>query len=459
MQRTLEDEENYENASVDIDLNVPYGDANNNPVEVKRAERNDQERAKATSATSAPRFDMNQIASSSDEASATEGHECDIRTEQEGQNTQEMEYTSGDPNAKGGFGSDIDAVAGIVPDGDPIGTENVEAIGTEREAHPTWTERDREPIGTEQEEDPVGAEREDLIGTEDDGEPVEADREDHIGTEQEGDPVGTEQGDQYGTERILESQVNPIGTEQGGDPVGTEQGDQCGTEQILETESLVNYTKRNMKVIDDSVAVQDTMELDDGGTHSQENANNFQSRISVQTVKDVGNTEGEIGDSIRTGDLLASEVAGSWACSTAPSVHGENESPKSRHENDDVSPSPNNLIGQVAESQSNPSCHIKQSREHQALTEMIGIIAPDLKKKFSGSVRYDSDRDGETQRSVSDSGGDSRTESDDGDGNNVKVVSDSDSETQGSNGADGADRQPQDPMDEDDEATQVDSLG
>lgn len=431
MQKTLEDEENYENASVDIDLNVPYGDATNNPVDIKRGDRNNREHAKATSATSAPRFDINEIASFSDEASATEDHECDIRTEQECQNTQEMEYTSGDPNTKGGFGSDIDVVAGIIPEEEPIGTEQGgEAIGTERQVDAGGTEREGEPIGTEQEADPVGTERENLIGTDVDGEPMGTDREDPIRTEQEGDPVGTERGDEY------------------------------GTEQILETESQVNYTERNMKVTNDCVAVQDTMELDDGGrTHLQDDANNFQSKICGQTPKGAEDTGAEIGDSIKTGDLLASEVAGSWACSTAPSVQGENESPKSRHEIDDFSPSPNKFIGQVAESQSNPSHLIKQSREHQALTEMIGIIAPDLKKKFSGSMGYDSDREGETRGSVSDSGGDSETEGDDGDGNNVQDVSNSDSETEGSNGADGEDRELQDPMDEDDEATQPDSLG
>ncbi|OWM64956.1 golgin subfamily A member 6-like protein 2 isoform X2 [Punica granatum] len=437
MQRTLEDEENYENASVDIDLNVPYDDATNNPVDAETVERNTQERAKATSVTSAPRFDVNQVVSSSDEASATEGHECDIRTEQEGQNTQEVEFMNGDHNAKGGFGSDIDVVTGTVPEGEAMETEQVrEVVETEREADAIGTEQDRVPIGTEQGGDPIGTERGDLIGT-----------------EQAGEQVGTEQED-------------PIGTEMEGDHVGTEKGDQYGAERVLETESQRNSSEQNMRLNDDSIAVRDTMELDDGGdSHSQENTNHFQSKISAQALKDAEDTEADIGDSIRTGDLLASEVAGSWACSTAPSAHGENESPRSRTEKDDVSPPPNNFIGTVAESQSNPSPEaavIKQNREHRALTKMIGIVAPDLKKKFSGSMGCDSDREGETRGSASDSGGDSETESDDGDGDGKKNDhggSDSDAETEGSNRADVGDRLSEDPMDEDNEATQADSFG
>ncbi|KAK4803696.1 hypothetical protein SAY86_003513 [Trapa natans] len=403
MQRTLEDEENYDNASVDIDLNVPYGAAANNPVNVKGGKRNNQEHAKTTSATSVPRFDMNEVASSSDEVSATEGHECDNRTEEECQNTQEMEYAIGDPNTKGGFGSDIDVLAGMIPEEEPIDTQQVgEAIETERQVDVIGTEREGEDIGTKQiaiADHPVGTELEVA------GEQIGTECEDPIETEQEGDLVGTER-DEYGTE-----------------------------------EGKVNCTSRTMKVTDDSMAVLDTMELDDGG----------------QTPKDVEDTVAETGGSIRTSDLLASEVAGSWAGSTGPSVHGENESPNSRHEKDDFSPSPSKLSGQAEESQSNhPSSLIRPNREHQALTRMIGIIAPDLRKKFSGSVGCDSDRGEEGDIRASE------TEDDDGDCNNVQDVSNSDSETEGSDGGDGGDGGLQDPIlveDDDDEATQADSFG
>ncbi|KAK4744861.1 hypothetical protein SAY87_011173 [Trapa incisa] len=77
------------------------------------------------------------------------------------------------------------------------------------------------------------------------------------------------------------------------------------------------------------------------------------------------------------------------------------------------------------------------------------IIAPDLKKKFSGCG---------IQGSVNDTEGDSEIEGDDCDSNNVQEVLNSVSETEGRHGADGEDGELQDPM-EDDEATQADSLG
>ncbi|XVE73992.1 hypothetical protein DITRI_Ditri11bG0163200 [Diplodiscus trichospermus] len=133
MQRTLEDEENYENTSVDVDVNVLNGNVDGNIVREKAAtgyHRNST--TKTGSTTSAQRVNI-----SSDEASVTEKHDCGMRSQEVGENTQEAEFTNADRFAKGGFGSDIDGV-GTAPvlEGDTIGTERVletESFGNEVE--------------------------------------------------------------------------------------------------------------------------------------------------------------------------------------------------------------------------------------------------------------------------------------------------------------------------------------
>nr|KYP64278.1 hypothetical protein KK1_018870 [Cajanus cajan] len=179
MQRTLEDEENYDNTSVEMDGVIGGTSGREKEVDGYHS----QNVAKAGSTTSAQKLNRDHVETSSNEASVTEKHDCDVRSE-ECQNTQEAEFTSADRDhcVRGGFGSDIDGV-----------------------------------------------------GT---------------GTMVEGDAA-------------------------------------VGTERVLETENT-------QKTIEDTEA--------DG--------------------------------TIRTADLLASEVAGSWACSTAPSVNGENESSRSRDNNE-----------------------------------------------------------------------------------------------------------------------------
>ncbi|QHO39378.1 hypothetical protein HN51_005596 [Arachis hypogaea] len=91
----------------------------------------------------------------------------------------------------------------------------------------------------------------------------------------------------------------------------------------------------------------------------------------------------EVGGTIRTEDLLTSEVAGSWACSTAPSVHGDNESP-SRDNNEGCGPlHDSNIV--VAESQNTDDAAARRN-ERPALRDMIGIVAPDSREKFGGSA-------------------------------------------------------------------------
>lgn len=399
MQRTLEDEENYENTSVDIDLNLLNGVINETLGGRKEATGYcGNSTAKAGPAASAQGFDINQVETSSDEASVTEKHDCDFRSQDECQNTQEADFTSADHGVKAGFGSDICGV---------------------------------------------------------------------------------------GTTPVLE-------------------GDTVGTEQVLETESLGIDGERNIDLNKCGTLAGDTMQIDDeahvqeteeqGQTLCLEARHDSQSNNPLENLKSMEDTEA--GDTIRTTDLLASEVAGSWACSTAPSVHGENESPRSRDNDEDgvvaihgsniqvaesqSTHSPqaiatrrndflsrdNNEEGamalhdsnvQVAESQITPSSEAvakRRNHERQALGEMIGIVAPDLKEQFGDAINNDQGR--EKQGCTSDSDTESCTDNDDDNGVDDKGGSVSD--TEGSGRAN-EDHKPDDAMDEDDEATQEDSIG
>jgi hypothetical protein len=407
MQRTLEDEENYENTSVDIDLNPLNGVINETLGGRKEATGYcGNSTAKAGPAASAQGFDINQVETSSDEASVTEKHDCDFRSQDECQNTQEADFTSADHGVKAGFGSDICGV---------------------------------------------------------------------------------------GTTPVLE-------------------GDTVGTEQVLETESLGIDGERNIDLNKCGTLAGDTMQIDDeahvqeteeqGQTLCLEARHDSQSNNPLENLKSMEDTEA--GDTIRTTDLLASEVAGSWACSTAPSVHGENESPRSRdnesprsRDNDEdgvvaihgsniqvaesqsthspqaIATRRNHFLSrdndeegamalhdsnvQVAESQITPSSEAvakRRNHERQALGEMIGIVAPDLKEQFGDAINNDQGR--EKQGCTSDSDTESCTDNDDDNGVDDKGGSVSD--TEGSGRAN-EDHKPDDAMDEDDEATQEDSIG
>lgn len=373
MQRTLEDEENYENTSVEIDLNAAYGSMSGSPLRKKEARLNRSSSIdKAGSSSSAQRLKRNRVEASSDEDNVTEKHECSIRS-QEGQNTQEVEFKGTESCVKGGFGSDI-----------CCGTEPLE------------------------------------------GEAIE-------------------------TERVLETESLEGERNIDLNKCGTLAGDTLQ----LDDDANVDFNKEN-------TSAGDTMQLDNEH-HVQEKeeqnraicgeiAHGSQSNNS-EHLKELEDTEA---GTIRTADLLASEVAGSWACSTAPSVHGENESPRSRDGEGAVAIHDSNSI--VAESQSTPSSkavYIRRNHERQALSEMIGIVAPELKDQFSGATGDFHDQ--RKPNSGSTSGSDTvdvTDDDDDDDGDNMmpaKGGSISDSETEGSDQVDA--------MDEDDEVTREDSLG
>ncbi|KAG6734202.1 hypothetical protein I3842_01G262200 [Carya illinoinensis] len=399
MQRTLEDEENYDNTSVDMDLNVPNGVINESG-EKEATVFCSKVTAKAGPATSAQGFKRNQIETSSNEGSTTEKHDCDFRTQEECQNTQEEEFTSADHGVKAGFGSEI------------------EGIGTA--------------------------------------------------------PVL--EGDAFGTERVLETESPGIDNDRSID--------------LRKCSTLAGETMQ----LDDEAHVQDT----DDRTLCQGAMRHSQSNNPCENLKSMEDTE--VGGTIRTADLLASEVAGSWACSTAPSVHGENESPRSRGNDKEDAAAQHDSNVQVAESQSSPCSEAiskrwkestrstgnaeggavalhdsnvqvaesqnapsseavarRRNHERQALSEMIGIVAPDLKGQFGSSMDNDCDQGRENQGSASDSDTESCTDDDDCEVD-VKGISISDAETVDSDQAE-EDHKPDDAMNEDDEATQEDSLG
>ncbi|XP_061339633.1 uncharacterized protein LOC133286255 isoform X2 [Gastrolobium bilobum] len=352
MQRTLEDEENYENTSVDMDGVV--GGASGREKEVAGYHSNSA--AKAGSTTSAQKLNRDQIETSSNEASVTEKHDCDIRSE-ECQNTQEAEFTSADHNhgVRGGFGSDIE----------------------------------------------------------------------HVGT------------------------------------AAMMEGDVVGTERVLETESPANDGERNIDLNKCGPLDGDTMQLDDDinvqetEEHAQrpcrEVLHHSQSNNPVDTQKTL--EDAEAGGLIRTADLLSSEVAGSWACSTAPSVLGENESPS--RDNNEASGALHDSNTLVAESQSTHSdAAAARQNERLAVIEMIGIVAPDLREQFGGSG-YDGDQGKEDHGGSSDSDTESCSDPGNDDRAFAKGGSISDEETQGSDHGEEVQKQ-DDAMDEDDEATQED---
>ncbi|TKY65593.1 myosin-9 isoform X1 [Spatholobus suberectus] len=353
MQRTLEDEENYENTSVEMDGVIGGTSGREKEVDGYHS----QNAAKAGSTTSAQKLNIDHVETSSNEASVTEKHDCDIRSE-ECQNTQEAEFTSADHDhsVRGGFGSDIDGVG--------------------------------------------------------------------MATMVEGDAA-------------------------------------VGTERVLETESPVNHGEQNIDL--NKCMDGDTMQFDDDDDnnvqeteeHAQipscEGLHHSQSNNPSDTQKTIEDTEA--GGTIRTADLLTSEVAGSWACSTAPSGHGENESPRSRDNNEGSGAlHDSNLI--VAVSQNTPDATaVARQNERRALSEMIGIVAPDLREQFGGSA-YDCDQERKDHGGSSDSDTESRSNTSIDNVANAKGGLISDEETQISD-HDGEDQEG-DAMDEDDEDTQED---
>ncbi|KAJ9556423.1 hypothetical protein OSB04_011037 [Centaurea solstitialis] len=300
MQKTLEDEENYENISVDIN---PATDNGNQTVSLHQnkdplGSQCSGGRKASESTTSTKPQGGNQPETSSDEASVTEKHDCDARNQETCEETQEAEFASFDPGAKGAFGSDIEGV-------------------------------NTTPIGTEQ---------------------------------------------------VLETETQ-------------------GLDQNIDLNKLAGDT---IMVDDDDERVKI-----DGGDNS--------GRLKEPVEEDT-----EAGDTIRTADLLASEVAGSWACSTAPSCHGENESPGTGGRGYDKGTRGGGSSGGGGGGMLHDSASIAaesqtgRNPEHEALTKMIGIVAPEMKGRFGGDIGSDSEKGVASNSDTEDCTDDEGSESDSG---------------------------------------------
>ncbi|MED6184554.1 hypothetical protein PIB30_048450 [Stylosanthes scabra] len=349
MQRTLEDEDNYDSTSVDVDGAMDG-----------TSPREKQNAAKAGSANSGQKLNRDQVETSSDEASVTEKHDCDGRSE-ECQNTQEAEFTSADHEngVRDGVGSNIDGV---------------------------------------------------------------------------------------GTAPMIE-------------------GDAICTEQVVETESPANCGDRNFDLNRNDALAGDTMQLDDDvnvletedhdQTTTRQVLHHSQSNNHVDTQKTVEDTQGR--DTIQTADLLTSEVAGSWACSTAPSVHEDNESPS--RDNSAGSGPLHDSNSMVAKRQITPPSDADGARktdEQKPQSETIGNVATDSRGKSGASASEQIKNlvalfNSETE-SCSDTGDDDIAD--------AKHGSISDTETQGGEHDEEDQKEDDiDSMDEDDEDTQEDSVG
>lgn len=348
MQRTLEDEENCDNISLDIDLNPVNRSLirGNNTREDVRATNC---AAKASSSTSGQRSERNEVVDTScEDADATQKHDCEIMS-QERQNTQEADYASSDKVSKGGFGSDI----GVVSTAPTSGT----------------------------------------------------------------DPVGTEQVDETqspGNDHLRKSVIS------------------AGDTMQIDFETQVREGDQN----DEAALLLRNNPLNDG--------------------RDTQETEGVV--TVRTSDLLASEVAGSWAYSTAPSVDGENEAERSREDEESQTQRIKEVATQVGESQTKSTVPEvldttrKADAEQVAVEETVGIIE-------QGKINHDNGSSDSETVSCSD------TDDDDHGKEKLGPVSDSDTEgsdmnddkrvdpdSEGTHEADG-DQKDVDNMDEDDKDT------
>ncbi|KAG7570569.1 Forkhead-associated (FHA) domain [Arabidopsis thaliana x Arabidopsis arenosa] len=361
MQRTLEDEDNCDNTSLDIDLNPINRNPNRaNVQEDKRATYHLNCAARASSSTSGQRSTRNEVLDTScEDADATQKHDCEIMS-QEGQNTQEAEYPSSEKVAKGGFGSDI------------------EGVGTA----PT----------------------------------------------------------------------------SGTDPVGTE--------QVNETQSPGNDYERNDHLRKSIILAGDTMQID-CETQVHESVQNDGAVLLLRNPNDQRDTQDTEGvGTIRTSDLLASEVAGSWANSTAPSVHGENETERSREDEESQTQKIKEVTivqdsaGQIGESQTKPTSpgvlvtkKDDAEPERGVINKPVGIIDQGKIKHGTGSdsetescSESDDDHEKEKHNPVSDS------DTEGSDMNDDKGSLSLDPDTEESHEADG-DQKQVDNMDEDDKAT------
>ncbi|CAL4937411.1 unnamed protein product [Urochloa decumbens] len=305
MQRTLEDEENYENTLMSVDLNkVPLAtdDAHVKPV---GCSKNTVEAPSASTQNT----QVSEHSSSDEDANMTEQHAGDTA---EGGSTQGLECCS------------------------PERSE--ERLRSDLNGNPVPTAPEREVTETEQ-----VAETESQAG--------------NVGCEdQRCDNMG-------GETMPLEDETHPQENEE-------------------HTTLLKDVGQPHAN--EDPVPI-----LKDGIGHCSEDKLEDDCSESKRGDRHVG--------AMGTADLLTSEVAGSWAVETGPSVNGENESPRSvedaddavRQDDDEAADALLTLVnseGQAAGSQNNADHAVsKVTDNHRALSAMIDIVDPEFKRQVSRS--------------------------------------------------------------------------
>ncbi|KAE8799733.1 myosin-9 [Hordeum vulgare] len=229
-----------------------------------------------------------------------------------------------------------------------------------------------------------------------------------------------------------ERTVEKIGSDSHGDHAATApEQEPTDTEQIPETESQIGNIGCNDHNSINSVMGGETLQLEDEMQAQQETEESnlirkdggqplFNDEQQSPTLKDgigqcsEGKHEGDCSASkpedtqdgtIRTADLLASEVAGSWAVETGPSVNGENESPCC---SEDVGGDPSEghddgagerTAADALTSLVNSDGHSAGSQTNadgrRAINHMIGLLDPE--KKLPGDFVEDSESDAETR--------------------------------------------------------------
>jgi hypothetical protein len=329
MQRTLEDEENYESTLISVDLNkVPLETVATVNNCVKPGECS---KTMEASGASAENTQVSEHSSTDEDVDMAEQQDGGTA---EGGGTQGFEGTSPERSEER-FRSDLH--------GDPVAT------APEREV----TETEQVPE-TESQAGNVGCD----------------DQESNL---QRCDNMG-------GETMPLEDEVQPQETEEPAPML------QDG-EQPLGSDKHLPISK------------------DDTGHSSEETHEDHYSESKQQDIR-VG--------TIRTADLLTSEVPGSWAIETAPSVNGENDSPRSLG---DMAAGPDaglekggsiasdalhtlvNSDDQGAGSQNNVEHVVSKTKEQHRVLAMIEIVDPEFRKQISRSSAENNEQfsDAETE--------------------------------------------------------------
>lgn len=328
MQKTLEDEENYSSDSAEIDLNIaPDATMRNCIPRKKQLQGKSDDTGKARSHTSGNKCSNIQADNSSDDACGTEKHDCDHNTQDDLQNTQEVDSGNVDTHLHTG-------ICGDTYDGAPV-FEGQHAIGTEQVSDTESPEADNEHC--------YDSDKEVILA----GETMQVD-----------------------------------------DETRSNESEEFAQDLRKDPSSNNEHGSQGIRECTDTVA-------------------------------------------IKTQDLLASEAASSWACSTPPAgAENNNEGPVIQHDSNTV----------VADSQHSPTPESikRRKNEREELSEMIGIVAPELKDHFCNGNKNEP-KPANNRKELPTTGSDSNSDtegigSEDNQENNDKGRVMNDSETDESDG-------------------------